>query len=287
MAIVDATRELEPREARSRSAGTAARSTRCSPSPSACSRETGRYAGLDRRARAQGRRPDRLREALQRACAAASSPRARRRSTSRPRPIVRELGELCFALYTPEGDSIALSTGIIVHVHTMSDAIKYMIRHGYEDNPGITPGDIFANNDPTIGDVHNADVQTFVPIFWEERADRLGRRRHPRARHRRVDAGRGAGRPDQPPRRRASTCPCMKIGEDDELARWHLRAVREADPRADVLPARRAHPARRLPHGPRGGRAGDPRGGHRPLQAVQPRGDRGGPALVQGARSAR
>ena len=45
-------------------------------------------------------------------------------------PIVRELGELCFALYTPEGDSVALSTGIIVHVHTMSDAIKYMVRHG-------------------------------------------------------------------------------------------------------------------------------------------------------------
>ena len=42
-------------------------------------------------------------------------------------PIVRELGELCFALYTPEGDSVALSTGIIVHVHTMSDAIKYML----------------------------------------------------------------------------------------------------------------------------------------------------------------
>ena len=80
-------------------------------------------------------------------------------------PIVRELGELCFALYTPEGDSIALSTGIIVHVHTMSDAIKYMVRSGYEENPGIAPGDIFANNDPVIGDVHNADVQTFVPIF--------------------------------------------------------------------------------------------------------------------------
>ena len=58
-------------------------------------------------------------------------------------PIVKEIGELCFALYTPEGDSVALSTGIIVHVHTMSDAIKYMIRQGYEENPGIAPGDIF------------------------------------------------------------------------------------------------------------------------------------------------
>src|SRR5881397_3830644 len=79
-------------------------------------------------------------------------------------PIVRELGEISFALYTPEGDNVALSTGIIVHVHTMSEAIKFMVRNGWEDNPGIRPGDIFANNQPTLGDVHNADVQTFVPI---------------------------------------------------------------------------------------------------------------------------
>lgn len=82
-------------------------------------------------------------------------------------PIVKEIGELCFAFYTPEGDSVALSTGIIVHVHTMSDAIKFMIRHDYERNPRISHGDIFTNNDPAIGDVHNADVQTFVPIFWK------------------------------------------------------------------------------------------------------------------------
>lgn len=84
-------------------------------------------------------------------------------------PIVKELGELCFAVYTPEGDSVALSTGVIVHVHTMSDAIKYMIREGYEDNPGINPGDVFCNNDSLIGDVHNADVQTIVPIHVDGR----------------------------------------------------------------------------------------------------------------------
>src|SRR5579875_2753383 len=83
-------------------------------------------------------------------------------------PIVKEIGELSFMLYTPEGDSIALSRGIIVHVHTASDAIKHMIREGYEQDPGISPGDIFSNNDSSIGDVHNADVLTIVPIFWEE-----------------------------------------------------------------------------------------------------------------------
>lgn len=82
-------------------------------------------------------------------------------------PLVEEMGEVCFTLYTPEGDSIALSTGIIVHVHTMSAAIKYMIRNDYETNPGIDDGDIFVNNDPRISNVHCADVQTMVPIFHE------------------------------------------------------------------------------------------------------------------------
>ncbi len=83
-------------------------------------------------------------------------------------PIVRELGELCFALYSPEGDSIVLSTGIIVHVHTMSMAIKWMIENDYEAAPGIDQGDIFNNNDPLIGDAHTADVQSLTPIFYED-----------------------------------------------------------------------------------------------------------------------
>jgi N-methylhydantoinase B/acetone carboxylase alpha subunit len=81
-------------------------------------------------------------------------------------PIVKEIGELCFALYSPEGDSIVVSTGILVHVHTMSEAIKFMIQEGYEEDPGINPGDIFLNNDPECGNVHTTDVQTIIPIFW-------------------------------------------------------------------------------------------------------------------------
>ncbi len=83
-------------------------------------------------------------------------------------PIVKEIGELCFALYTPEGDSIVVSTGILVHVHTMSEAVKFMIRQDYEDDPGINIGDIFLNNDPACGNVHTTDVQTLIPIFWNE-----------------------------------------------------------------------------------------------------------------------
>lgn len=82
-------------------------------------------------------------------------------------PIVRELGELCFTLYSPEGDSLVLSTGIIVHVHTMSEAIKWMIRNNYEKEVIIKEGDIFTNNDALIGDAHTSDVQTIIPIFYK------------------------------------------------------------------------------------------------------------------------
>ena len=82
-------------------------------------------------------------------------------------PIVEQEGELCYGLFTPEGDSIAISTGIIVHIHTMSEAIKYMINHDYEESPGIKPGDIFVNNDTHVGDVHACDIMTLIPIFHD------------------------------------------------------------------------------------------------------------------------
>jgi hypothetical protein len=42
-------------------------------------------------------------------------------------PGVREVGESVVALYTPEGDSVVLSTGIMVHVHTLSRFIQWTI----------------------------------------------------------------------------------------------------------------------------------------------------------------
>jgi acetone carboxylase alpha subunit len=82
-------------------------------------------------------------------------------------PIVEQEGELCYGLFTPEGDSIAVSTGIIVHIHTMSEAIKFMINHDYEESPGIEPGDIFVNNDTHVGDVHACDIMTLIPVFHD------------------------------------------------------------------------------------------------------------------------
>ncbi|MCE2390213.1 MAG: hydantoinase B/oxoprolinase family protein [Proteobacteria bacterium] len=83
-------------------------------------------------------------------------------------PGVREVGESVVALYTPEGDSIVLSTGIMVHVHPLSRFIKWIIDNDYESDPGIAPGDIFCNNDPFISDVHPPDLMNVIPIFWED-----------------------------------------------------------------------------------------------------------------------
>ena len=139
-------------------------------------------------------------------------------------PIVKEIGELCFALYTPEGDSITLSTGIMVHVHTMSDAIKWMIRHDYEVNPGLAQGDIFCNNDAFIGDVHNADVQNITPIFWE---DELVGWAAGVTHVLDVGAGKPSGMPIGPVNRFEDgwILSCQKIGADDTVFRdYELRS---------------------------------------------------------------
>jgi acetone carboxylase alpha subunit len=82
-------------------------------------------------------------------------------------PGVREVGESVVGLYTAEGDSIVFSFGIMVHVHTASRFIKWMIANDYEKDPGIRPGDIFANNDAFIGNVQVPDVIDVIPIFYE------------------------------------------------------------------------------------------------------------------------
>ncbi len=82
-------------------------------------------------------------------------------------PGTREVGESVVGLYTPEGDAIVFSGGIMVHVHTMSRFIKWMLAHDYELDPGFKHGDIFENNDTYIGGVHIPDVMDITPIFQD------------------------------------------------------------------------------------------------------------------------
>jgi len=94
---------------------------------------------------------------------------AGRETTSRisGSPFVREIAELCLGLYTPEGDNIAQSTGIQVHIKLMGDNIRWMIDKNYEEEVGINDGDFFISNEPAISGMHAADVYDILPIFWE------------------------------------------------------------------------------------------------------------------------
>lgn len=128
--------------------------------------ETGCYAGLEElRLRQEDPMAYESLHIKLRSMVVSAREMARRISAS---PGVREVGESVVALYTPEGDAIALSTGIMVHVHTASRFIKWMIQNGYENDPGIRPGDIFANNDAFIGTVQAPDVIDVVPIFHDD-----------------------------------------------------------------------------------------------------------------------
>jgi acetone carboxylase alpha subunit len=128
-------------------------------------RETGRYDGI---AELAHKKQDPLRyesvHSRLRSLVVSARETSKRISAS---PGIREVGESVVALYTPEGDSIVLSMGIMVHVHTMSRFIKWMLENDYEIDPGIRPGDIFANNDAYIGNVQTPDVMDVVPIFYD------------------------------------------------------------------------------------------------------------------------
>src|SRR3990172_6658038 len=81
--------------------------------------------------------------------------------------MTREEGELSFALYTGEGDSVVFSTGIMVHIGVMGNFIKWMIANDYEADPGIAEGDHFANNDVLISAVHVPDLYFATSIPYQ------------------------------------------------------------------------------------------------------------------------
>lgn len=133
-------------------------------------------------------------------------------------PATREQGEIIFGLFTPEGDSIALSSGLMIHVHTMSRAIKWMIANDYESTVGLNEGDYFFNNDSFIGGGHPSDQMLITPFYVDgEIAGWVGGLTHV------VETG--AAEPGAMGSSFTSRfvegliLPCLKVGENDHLTR--------------------------------------------------------------------
>jgi len=148
-------------------------------------------------------------------------------------PATREQGEIIFGLYTPEGDSICLSTGLMIHVHTMSRAIKWMIENDYESTVGIREGDLFFNNDSFIGGGHPSDQMLITPFFVNEQLQGwIGGLTHVTETGA-VEPG-ALGTSFTSRFAEGLILPCLKIGEHDELHRdmdiLVERSVRSAIP---------------------------------------------------------
>ena len=83
-------------------------------------------------------------------------------------PQVRETAELAVVLYTPEGDCVLQSTGLLIHIPIIGKVVQWMIKQDYEEEEGINDGDCFTSNDVAIAGMHTADIYDIQPIFWEE-----------------------------------------------------------------------------------------------------------------------
>jgi acetone carboxylase alpha subunit len=81
-------------------------------------------------------------------------------------PGSREMGEVLWALLTPEGDSLAISPGFFSHGPASGRiCVRWMAEHRYDENPGIRDGDVFVTDDgDAAGSPHPGDTYTYVPI---------------------------------------------------------------------------------------------------------------------------
>jgi N-methylhydantoinase B/oxoprolinase/acetone carboxylase alpha subunit len=81
--------------------------------------------------------------------------------------ITREAGEVVQGYYLKNGDAVYISSGILMHIMNVTQAIRYMITERYAEDPGIGiyEGDAFISNDPLIGGMHVPDMALVMPFF--------------------------------------------------------------------------------------------------------------------------
>lgn len=75
---------------------------------------------------------------------------------------IKERLDFSCALFTPEGDLVANAPHVPVHLGSMSESVRTILRQ----NAGkIRPGDVFMMNNPFNGGTHLPDVTVITPVF--------------------------------------------------------------------------------------------------------------------------
>ncbi|MER6571562.1 hydantoinase B/oxoprolinase family protein [Streptomyces sp. NPDC001093] len=82
---------------------------------------------------------------------------------------IKERLDFSCALFAPDGSLIANAPHIPVHLGSMGESIKEVLRR---NRGSIRPGDVYAINDPYHGGTHLPDITVVTPVF-DEAGERL------------------------------------------------------------------------------------------------------------------
>tara|TARA_B100001741_G_scaffold42895_1_gene31017 strand:+ start:368 stop:3976 length:3609 start_codon:yes stop_codon:yes gene_type:complete len=82
---------------------------------------------------------------------------------------IKERLDFSCAIFDPDGELIANAPHLPIHLGSMSEAIKSVIRN----NPHMQPGDAFVLNAPYNGGTHLPDITVVKPIFDETTGNRI------------------------------------------------------------------------------------------------------------------
>ncbi|WP_026986940.1 hydantoinase B/oxoprolinase family protein [Fodinicurvata fenggangensis] len=77
---------------------------------------------------------------------------------------IKERLDFSCALFTPAGDLVANAPHMPVHLGSMSESIRAVIRN---NNGSIAPGDVYVLNAPYNGGTHLPDITVVTPVFDE------------------------------------------------------------------------------------------------------------------------
>jgi 5-oxoprolinase (ATP-hydrolysing) len=75
---------------------------------------------------------------------------------------IKERLDFSCAIFTPKGDLVANAPHVPVHLGSMSDSIKTIIRENYKT---MMPGDAYLMNAPYNGGTHLPDITLIKPVF--------------------------------------------------------------------------------------------------------------------------
>jgi len=79
---------------------------------------------------------------------------------------IKERLDFSCAIFDQHGNLIANAPHIPVHLGSMGESIKELIK----DRPDMRPGDVYALNDPYHGGTHLPDITVVTPVFGEDGA---------------------------------------------------------------------------------------------------------------------